>query len=371
MMFSSTSAINNHHFINSDREDTYQHRLPVPPTTFYSSLSPFGPHLGSITMAGYPQQTTPYGAPTQQPGKIQRPHENSQDSVSMSKPRWAMASPDSKHHNKKVGWATNTTDNEGRTKKRRKSPIARPESPISDFSSSTKILSASRIPEVPASSHSRVVGGSSIKNALALGDHSTSASRANISRQLNLAPSTRETARPSIQRGSQGMPSASRNLENPLPFTNNLSRGNHGTINQAADRSKSASRAEANTKARRSSHSPSAKSSARRVAKKVEPSARTNHFPPVPEAPQHRGPPPTPRLARLPTPDLDDLSDREFCDCKNSFCRGVDHHRRADYSPTLSKMEAQRKTKLPYLKGEAMLMSTVNAAQAYMKGRRM
>lgn len=350
-MFSSTSAIYSHRFINSDREDTYQHRLSTSPTTFSSSLPPFGPHLGSIVMAGYPHQATPYGRPIQHPGKIQHPYENSQGSVLMSKPRSAMASPDAKHHNKKVRWATNTTSNEERTAKRKKSLVPRPESPISDFLPA-EILSASIIPEVPTSSHLRLVGESSPKNALALG-YPKSTSRANISKQMNLTPLARETTRLSIQRGSKATPSTSRNLENPPSFTYKPFCGNHGTINQASDNSKSSFRAEANTKVRRLSHSPAANLTARRITKDLESSTRMNLLPPVPEAPQHRGPPPTPRPARLPTPDLDDPSGREFCDCKNSFCRSIDNHSRADYSPTLSKMEARMK-----------------AAQAYMTGRR-
>jgi hypothetical protein len=39
--------------------------------------------------------------------------------------------------------------------------------------------------------------------------------------------------------------------------------------------------------------------------------------PAVPDAPAPRreGPPPTPRISRLPTPDLSDISDGNFCTC--------------------------------------------------------
>jgi hypothetical protein len=57
--------------------------------------------------------------------------------------------------------------------------------------------------------------------------------------------------------------------------------------------------------------------------------------PAVPDAPQPRmqGPPPTPRITRLPTPDLPELSRSMFCSCGDARCNKI----------TQMKMNGQRK----------------------------
>jgi hypothetical protein len=66
---------------------------------------------------------------------------------------------------------------------------------------------------------------------------------------------------------------------------------------------------------------------ANRSSRRLSPSSRHRtssiwkDLPPVPEAPQFNPPPPTPRVRRLPTPDLDDISREAFCYCEDA-CYG-------------------------------------------------
>ncbi len=50
-------------------------------------------------------------------------------------------------------------------------------------------------------------------------------------------------------------------------------------------------------------------------------------LPAVPDAPQPtlQGPPPTPRITRLPTPDLPELTGTAFCTCDDTNCRKLVH----------------------------------------------
>jgi hypothetical protein len=73
---------------------------------------------------------------------------------------------------------------------------------------------------------------------------------------------------------------------------------------------------------------------------------QANRVPPsVPDPPRRQGPPPTPRPPRLPTPDLDDISRRRFCNCAQHWCE----HRNKAHGPdeihfTMKvKMNTQRK----------------------------
>lgn len=67
--------------------------------------------------------------------------------------------------------------------------------------------------------------------------------------------------------------------------------------------------------------------------------------PSVPDPPRRQGPPPTPRPPRLPTPDLEDISWRRFCNCAQHYCE----HRNKAHEPdeihfTMKvKMNTQRK----------------------------
>jgi len=67
--------------------------------------------------------------------------------------------------------------------------------------------------------------------------------------------------------------------------------------------------------------------------------------PSVPDPPMRQGPPPTPRPPRLPTPDLEDISERRFCNCAQHYCE----HRNKGHGPdeihfTMKvKMNTQRK----------------------------
>lgn len=56
--------------------------------------------------------------------------------------------------------------------------------------------------------------------------------------------------------------------------------------------------------------------------------------PAVPDAPQSRmhGPPPTPRITRLPTPDLPELSSSLFCSCGDARCKKITHRNLNDQS---------------------------------------
>lgn len=65
--------------------------------------------------------------------------------------------------------------------------------------------------------------------------------------------------------------------------------------------------------------------------------------PPVPDAPQIQRPPPTPRPARLPTPDLDDISERGFCYCCNVTCRSREYPHDSQGRRLSSKMGEQSK----------------------------
>lgn len=61
---------------------------------------------------------------------------------------------------------------------------------------------------------------------------------------------------------------------------------------------------------------------------------------PDPPQPQMQGPPPTPRITRLPTPDLPDISRRKFCICNSAKCKTLVNHKG---KPVHSKMNAQSK----------------------------
>ncbi|EPE24432.1 hypothetical protein GLAREA_08284 [Glarea lozoyensis ATCC 20868] len=72
-------------------------------------------------------------------------------------------------------------------------------------------------------------------------------------------------------------------------------------------------------------------------------------LPPVPEAPPFTWPPPTPRISRLPTPDLDDIGYQGFCSCDDSH---YDGHRKLEYSRNderSSKLNAQMQTAQLYI----------------------
>jgi hypothetical protein len=73
---------------------------------------------------------------------------------------------------------------------------------------------------------------------------------------------------------------------------------------------------------------------------------QANRVPPsVPDPPRRQGPPPTPRPPRLPTPDLEDISERRFCNCAQHYC---EHRNKAHGSDEIHfsmkvKMTTQRK----------------------------
>ncbi|KAJ8066248.1 hypothetical protein OCU04_005330 [Sclerotinia nivalis] len=86
-------------------------------------------------------------------------------------------------------------------------------------------------------------------------------------------------------------------------------------------------------------------SSQGRQFKLVAPNTTTQYLPRVPSPPMNRGPPPTPRPARLPTPDLENPCDcpLNFCDCLRCYeaemlRRGVESRREVS---AYSKMENQ------------------------------
>jgi len=103
--------------------------------------------------------------------------------------------------------------------------------------------------------------------------------------------------------------------------------------------------------------------------------------PKVPDAPQPRfeRPPPTPRITRLPTPDLPDVGGDRFCTCDDTRdAKGHGHAKVCDLNdrdvakckkPVYVKMDDQREQPLgPRLK--VMLTKQVEAALAYMKNVR-
>jgi hypothetical protein len=66
--------------------------------------------------------------------------------------------------------------------------------------------------------------------------------------------------------------------------------------------------------------------------------------PSVPDPPRRQGPPPTPRPPRLPTPDLEDISGRRFCNCAQHYCEHRNKaHGRDEIHFTVKKMNTQRK----------------------------
>ncbi|KAG9230838.1 hypothetical protein BJ875DRAFT_487558 [Amylocarpus encephaloides] len=65
-------------------------------------------------------------------------------------------------------------------------------------------------------------------------------------------------------------------------------------------------------------------------------------LPAVPDPPPNRLPP-APRPARLPTPDLDDISNRNFCSCDDLLCRFPTHQEfSAAFSKTNHQLEAAK-----------------------------
>ncbi|KAN0093649.1 hypothetical protein V8E51_016833 [Hyaloscypha variabilis] len=67
-----------------------------------------------------------------------------------------------------------------------------------------------------------------------------------------------------------------------------------------------------------------------RQTKNQTPNDKAARVPPaVPDAPQptFQGPPPTPRITRLPTPDLPDLTGTAFCTCDDTDCSKLVHLR--------------------------------------------
>lgn len=73
------------------------------------------------------------------------------------------------------------------------------------------------------------------------------------------------------------------------------------------------------------------------------PSTTATRIPPAvpdPPQPEMQGPPPTPRITRLPTPDLPDISRRKFCICNGAKCKTLVNHKG---KPVHSKMNAQSK----------------------------
>jgi hypothetical protein len=63
--------------------------------------------------------------------------------------------------------------------------------------------------------------------------------------------------------------------------------------------------------------------------------------PSVPDSPRRQGPPPTPRPTRLPTPDLDDISGRRFCNCSQHYCEHYKKSHGSDEIHIFLKMNTQ------------------------------
>lgn len=120
----------------------------------------------------------------------------------------------------------------------------------------------------------------------------------------------------------------------------------HMTSDGTSSKSKARQSKGSDRKRGHSEHSAANISSKRDSGSRPRPVQIPKFLPAVPEPPQFQRPPPTPRPTRLPTPDLDDLSDHDFCCCDHSFCRGHCGERDDRGLPS-SKMDAQSKTMLP------------------------
>jgi hypothetical protein len=222
-------------------------------------------------------------------------------------------------HGKKVRFAPNVTKNERKPCKT-VSPPPRPGSPVHTAAMSKLALKAS--------------AGVSIRA------WPPSTAPANTSRPMVPAPSRSPAS--SHLKHTPANTSASRS--SPSPSTHVPTKRDHGTMKNTSTSSKSthrAARTGSNAPQQSSKNLPPANTGSKRSS--GLPHRPLNIPPPVPEAPRRQGPPPTPRPARLPTPDLEDISHRRFCACNNPVCRGYgyphDHHGRR-----LSKMDAQSKT---------------------------
>ncbi|KAF7863862.1 hypothetical protein EAF04_006827 [Stromatinia cepivora] len=107
-------------------------------------------------------------------------------------------------------------------------------------------------------------------------------------------------------------------------------------------------------RSRMKSETQNSTSSQSRQFKLVAPNTTTQYPPRVPSPPMNRGPPPTPRPARLPTPDLEDPCDYplNFCDCLRCYevevsRRGVESSREVS---AYSKMENQYQAATAYIR---------------------
>jgi len=240
----------------------------------------------------------------------------------------ALLSTHHRSHTKKVRFASNVVDNERRPT-RTISPIPRPESPPHTGAMSSLAHKASK--------------GASKRS---------SSVQANTSRPMKPAPSRLTT--PSRQHGPANT-SAKRHSSSSTSVS---SKGGHGTSKPTHLRGGDLNFSKSSKRKTPDHHSPK---------KMIGLPVYT--LPAVPEAPIRQGPPPTPRPARLPTPELDDISYRRFCACDDSGCRCYVYPH--DFNGRqVSKMETQSKATFDVVVKSTLTIHAVQAAQSYMKSLR-
>ena len=243
-------------------------------------------------------------------------------------------------HGKRVRFASNAADSQ-RKPRETPSPVPRPDSPIRPASMSKLALKASASGSVRARSTVPV----------------------NTSRLID--PTSRRLPAPGHLTPTLANTSASR--DKPSQSTHVPTQRDHGTIRNESTGLKSPYHLGPNTSNESfRSLSPANISSKRDFEQHRQP---LNILPAVPEARRRQGPPPTPRPARLLTPDLEDISQKYFCDCNNVTCHGYEFLHDHQGKP-FSKMSVQSTTKLSAVVEKALTVRTVQAAQAYMKGHR-
>lgn len=237
-------------------------------------------------------------------------------------------------HGKRVHFASGAADSQRKPRKTL-SPAPRPDSPIHPASMSKLALKASAGASVRA--------GSTVP--------------ANTSRRID--PTPRRLPAPSHLTPTLANTSASR--DKPSQSTHVLTERDHGTMRNSSTSSKSTYRPGSNTSTGFPRSLSPANISSRRAS---EPHRRPLNIPPaVPEAPR-QGPPPTPRPARLLTPDLEDISQNNFCDCNNLACRGYEYLHDHQGKP-LSKMSVQSTTHQVLLSKSADLSNSAGCPGVY------
>lgn len=274
-------------------------------------------------------------------------HALKRESASSSTQPSAMSSAFLKHHashDRKVRFDVEVVDNMNRPRKT-VSPVPRPDSPLhpAEMSKLARKVSVGtrRRPGTPGANTSRPISPPTLRPSTSNHSHgvsaNTSAGRDKASgstyvvtkRDHGIKKDTSTSSRSSTYRHASAVPSSSRHSY-------------LGSVTSANISSKRAS---------------------------GPPHRLLGRPPSVPEAPRRQEPPPTPRPGRLSTPDLDDISYRQFCACNTKGCRGYEYSHDSHGKP-VSKMNAQGKSKPGKSTKAPLTIRIVQAAEAYIWGYR-